>query len=130
MTINDTLSNTLSQILNSEKVGKSSCTIKNISKVIKEVLDILKKSKYIGDYKILKTNQGELIELNLIGAINKCGAIKPRFPIKKIDYEKFEKRYLPAKGFGLLIISTNKGMMTHAEAKEKKLGGKLIAYCY
>ena len=25
---------------------------------------------------------------------------------------------------------TTKGIMTHTEAKEKKLGGRLIAYCY
>lgn len=130
MTLNDPLANALSHILNSEKVGKQVCTIKNVSKVIKAVLEILKANKYLGDYEIKKTNQGEFLDLKLIGAINKCGAIKPRFPIEKKDYEKFEKRYLPAREFGILIVSTNKGMMTHKEAIEKGLGGRLIAYCY
>ena len=44
--------------------------------------------------------------------------------------EKFEKRYLPAKGFGLIIVSTSKGLMTHVDAEEKNIGGKMIAYCY
>ena len=44
--------------------------------------------------------------------------------------EKYEKRYLPAKQFGILIISTPKGLMTHVQAMDKKTGGKLIAYCY
>ena len=60
----------------------------------------------------------------------KCGAIKPNFSVKKDGFEKFEKRYLPAKDFGVLIVSTSQGIMTHVEAKEKKLGGKLIAYVY
>ena len=58
------------------------------------------------------------------------GAIKPRFAVKATEYEKFEKRYLPAKGFGILIVSTVKGLMTHYEAKQQGLGGRLIAYCY
>jgi ribosomal protein S8 len=30
----------------------------------------------------------------------------------------------------LLIISTSKGLLTNTEAKEKNVGGRLIAYCY
>ena len=29
-----------------------------------------------------------------------------------------------------MIISTNKGMMTHKEAQEEEIGGSLIAYFY
>ena len=122
MAMNDTLSNALSHILNSENSGKKECEINNASKVMVEVLNILKENKYVGDFKLVKTNKGNLIEINLIGGINKCGAIKPRFPIKKENFEKFEKRYLPAKDFGILIV--------HNKAMEKEIGGKLIAYCY
>ena len=45
-------------------------------------------------------------------------------------FEKFERRYLPAKDLGILFVSTPKGIMTHYDAKAKKLGGKLLAYCY
>ena len=71
-----------------------------------------------------------LIKVNLNGNINKCGVIKPRFAVKRKDFEKFEKRYLPAKDFGIIIISTPDGLMTHIQAKEKNLGGRLIAYVY
>jgi len=62
--------------------------------------------------------------------MNNCGVVKPRFSTKCTNFEKWEKRYLPAKDFGIILISTPKGIMTHIEAKEKKLGGRLIAYCY
>jgi small subunit ribosomal protein S8 len=130
MSLNDPLSNALSNVLNCEKTGKQICIIKNASSLIKGVLDILKEKGYVGEYKEVETTRGKIIELTLTGAINKCGTIKPRFPVKKTDYEKFEKRYLPAKDFGILIVSTNKGMMTHDEAMKKEFGGKLIAYCY
>ncbi|MBT4334632.1 30S ribosomal protein S8 [archaeon] len=130
MTLNDTLSNALSHLLNSEKAGKKECTLANASKVMVNVLNILHDSKYIGEFKVIESNKGKTIDVNLIGSLNKCGAIKPRFPAKTEDYEKFEKRYLPAKGFGILILSTSQGIMTHDQALEKKIGGKLLAYCY
>ena len=130
MSMNDPLANALSHILNCERLGKNECKIQNASKIIQKVLDIIKEDHYIGDYKIEDHGKGKIITLNLIGGLNKCGAIKPRFSVNWNEFEKFEKRYLPAKGFGILIVSTNKGIMTHTKALEKKLGGRLIAYCY
>ena len=130
MSLNDPLANVLSHILNSEKKGKQECLIKDVSNQIKKILELLKDKGYVGEFEIAKTNQGEYIKLKLLGAINKCGTIKPRFAVKKEDYPKFEKRYLPARDFGFLIVSTNKGIMSHYQALEKGLGGRLIAYCY
>jgi small subunit ribosomal protein S8 len=50
--------------------------------------------------------------------------------VKRDQYEKWEKRFLPAVGFGILIVSTQKGVMTHATAIEQGMGGRLIAYVY
>ena len=86
--------------------------------------------KYIGKPELIDKTTTPHIKVNLIGTLNKCAVIKPRFSVKKGDYEKFEKRYLPAKNVGIIIVSTSKGMMTHYEAKEKSLGGLLIAYFY
>ena len=130
MSLNDPLANALSLILNAEKVGKRECIIKPISKVIKKVFTILKENNYIGDFREINDLRGNYIKLNLLGNINKIGVIKPRFAVKKDGFEKFEKRYLLAKDFGIIIVSTSSGMMTHIEAKKKGLGGRLIAYCY
>lgn len=130
MSLNDPVSNILSNMQNAEKVGKKICKAKPVSKVITKILDILKAKHYIGEYKVIDDHKGKIIEVNLLGKINKCNVIKPRYPVKKDNYEKFEKRYLPAQGFGIIIVSTSKGIMTIEEAKEKKLGGRLLAYCY
>ncbi|MBU0536343.1 MAG: 30S ribosomal protein S8 [Nanoarchaeota archaeon] len=129
MSQNDLLSSALSKIQNAEKVAKKECVVKS-SKVIKKVLEIMNERRYIGGFTVIDDGKGGSIVINLIGKINKCGAVKPRYPIKIEDYEKFEKRYLIAKDFGFLIVSTSKGIMIHEKAKEKRLGGKLIAYCY
>lgn len=130
MSQNDPLSSTMSKLFNYEKVGKKECTVKPISNIIKKVLDILNTEGYLGKYEEVDDGRGKYLKISLLGNINKCGAIKPRFAVTVDNYEKFEKRYLPAKDFGLLIVSTSQGMMTHNQAKEKGLGGKLIAYCY
>ncbi len=130
MSMNDTLSTALSNILNAEKIGKQSCIVKPISKTIKVVFEIMKNNNFLGDIEYTENIKGGSAKVHLLGNINKCGSIKPRYNLKKIDYEKFEKRYLPAKDFGFLIVSTSKGVMTHSEAKEKKLGGRLLAYFY
>ena len=86
--------------------------------------------RYLGSFEENVDDKGGWLKINLIGNINKCGVIKPRFSAKNTAYEKWEKRYLPAKDFGILIVSTPQGIMTHHHAKEKKLGGRLVAYCY
>ncbi len=129
MTLNDPLSNALSKILNAEQSGKSKCIVQS-SKMIKGVLTLLNKHNFIGTFTEIKSNKGNILEVNLLKNINKCGVIKPRHPVDKDQIEKFEERYLPAKDFGFVIISTNKGLLTHTETKTKNIGGKLIAYCY
>jgi small subunit ribosomal protein S8 len=44
--------------------------------------------------------------------------------------EKWEKRFLPSRNLGLIILSTNKGVMDHVQAKEEHVGGVLLAYVY
>ena len=128
--LNDPLANMMSLVLNNELIGRSECIIKPVSKVIRESLKIMKQNDYIGGFKEVEDNRGNYIHLTLIGNINKCGVIKPRYSIKSNKFEKFERRYLPAKDLGILFVSTPKGIMTHYDAKAKKLGGRLLAYCY
>src|SRR3989338_2011461 len=91
--------------------------VKPVSKITKAVLEIMKDNHYIGAYTIIDDGKGGFIEINLIGGVNKCGAIKPRFAATVKEYDKFEKRFLPSKDFGIIILSTSKGIMTQDQAK-------------
>ncbi|AJF61379.1 TPA: 30S ribosomal protein S8 [Candidatus Woesearchaeota archaeon] len=130
MSLNDPLANVLSHIHIEEKKGKQKITVRNNSKIIRAVLDLLKANNYVGEYKVIENGRGGEIEISLLGAVNKIGVVRPRHSVTLKEYQKFEKRYLPAFGFGFLIVSTNQGLMTQEEAIKKKLGGKLIAYVY
>lgn len=128
--LNDILANALSKILNAEKRSRDTVSITPSSKIIKKVLEVMQDNLFIGEFKEISDNRGNVLKVNLLGKINNCCVIRPRHSVKIESYEKFEQRFLPAKDFGMIVISTNKGIMTLEEARKKKLGGRLIAYCY
>lgn len=130
MALNDPIADALSKILNAEKIGKKEVELYPVSNVLLQILDIFRKHRYVGEYKVEETTRGRIITLNLLGNINDCNSIKPRFPVTLKEFDKFEQRYLPAVDFGIIIITTSQGLMTLKEAREKKIGGRLLAYCY
>ena len=130
MTLMDHLSDALTNIRNNELQVNSTCTISPASKLIGHVLSVMKKENYISNFEYVDDNKAGKFEVELDGNINQCGVIKPRHAVKKDEFEKFEKRYLPAKNFGILIVTTPEGIMTHKEAKAKGIGGRLLAYMY
>jgi small subunit ribosomal protein S8 len=126
----DLLNDTLVAIKNAEAVGKQEVIIGPTSKLLEGVLKIMQQSGYIGDFEYVDDGRGGQFKINLIHHLNKCGVIKPRFSVKRKEYERWEQRYLPADNFGILVVSTPEGLMTHYDSKKKGLGGRLIAYIY
>src|SRR5574343_384029 len=124
MSLNDPIANALNNINNAEMASKQNCTL-NHSKFLENVLVLLKKEGYIKQYKVVDKKPVKQIVVYLGGRINKCKAVKPRYPVKKQDYEKFEKSYLISRDVGTLIVSTTEGVMSHKAAKEKGLGGRV-----
>ena len=130
MVLNDTLANALTKISQYEKLGKQECVISPASKIIADVLGIMKKFGYIKGYTKIKEGGKETFNVKFSGKINLCGVIKPRYALKNDEFEKYEKRYRPSRDMGIMIVSTTNGIVDHNKAKEDKVGGRLIAYCY
>jgi len=126
----DPLADALSTIKNAESTGKPDCTLRPASKLIGNVLKVMKEKGYIGDFEFIDDGKSGNFKVQLKGKINKCGVIRPRHAVKNTDFEKWEKRYLPAKGFGSIILTTPDGVMTHSEARDNGIGGELLAYVY
>lgn len=126
----DILSDALSTIKNARKAGKKECLIEPASELIKSVLKVMQKEGYIGLFELINDGKGGKFRVEIEKTLNDCNAIKPRFNVKKSEYDKWEKRFLPAAGFGTLIVTTSQGVMTHKKAIEEKTGGSLIAYVY
>lgn len=130
MTQLDILSNLMSAIKNAEAVRKRYVVIYPASKLGISVLKILQKYGYIGEIEIIEDSRGDKIRVELLGRINRCGAIRPRFPVRKDEILDFVKKYLPSRDLGILVISTSKGLKTHLECLEENVGGVLLAYVY
>jgi small subunit ribosomal protein S8 len=126
----DPVMDALTKLRNAEIASKTEVTLMPGSNFLGEILKIAKDNGYILDFKKID-NKGMLsFTVELSGKMNVCKAIKPRYAVKKNDFEKYEKRYLPARDLGLIVVSTPQGLMTHAQAKAKGLGGRLIAFMY
>jgi len=123
----DIVADGLNMILNAKKAGKGKVGIKIISNLLIEILKIMKQKGAIERYKI---NAKEKSVEVTPGKLTACKSIKPRFTVDLEGIEKYRRRYLPAREVGTLIVSTNKGLLTHEEAQQEKIGGCLIAYFY
>lgn len=120
----DIVADALNQIMNAKKARKTEVKINKKSKLLINVLDLMKKLTYL-DYKT--EGRGLVITIK---EINECKAIKPRFSVTVLETDRYVRRFLPSRGFGYVIISTSQGLLTHQEAVEKKIGGSLIAYVF
>ena len=123
----DIVADALNMIRNAKKAGKEHVKVKRISNLLIEVLKIMKQQGAVKKYKI--NSKEKSIEITVEDLVE-CKAIKPRFTVNKGQIEKYRRRYLPSRKMGTLIISTNKGLLTHEEARIEGIGGSLIAFFY
>lgn len=130
MAANNVLANLFASLQNAEMRNKKECMVIPASSLASEVLKVLQKRRYIGEFEFIDDGVGGKLRVQLLGRINRCGVISPRFPVKALKLVDWEHRYLPAFGVGTLIVSTPKGVMSHSEAQEKNLGGRLVGYVY
>ncbi len=116
--------------INSEMRNKHECIISPASRLLGRVLRIMQLNGYLGEFEFIDDGRSGKFKVQLLGRINKCGAIKPRFSVKMDRFEEWEKKYLPSREVGLLVISTPNGVLSHREARERRIGGRLLAFIY
>ena len=112
-----------------EAIGRTECTVP-ASGTIKNVLQVIHQHRYIGAFELVDDGKGGTFRVKLIGKINDCGVIKPRFSVTKGGFIKWEKRYLPSSEKGILIVTTSKGVMDQHSASKAGAGGRLLGYVY
>jgi small subunit ribosomal protein S8 len=126
----DPLVNALNTIMSHEGRRKTECIITPASGLVGRVLRLIQSKGYIGEIEYIDDGRQGKFRVQLFGRINECEAITPRFKTQVSEMEKWEKRFLPSRNLGLVILSTNKGVMDHVRAKEEHVGGVLLAYVY
>lgn len=125
----DILADAINTIKVHEGIGRDTCIVPD-TKLVKSVMEVLKKAEYILGYDTVKERTITKLSIRLAKRVNDIGVIKPRFAVSVDEYQKYETRFIPSRDFGILIVSTPKGIMTNKEAKEQHTGGRLLAYVY
>lgn len=124
------LSDCLRTIVNAERKGKKQVLIRPVSKLVIQFLKLMQVNGYIGEFEIIDDHRSKKIVIELIGRINKCGVISPRYDLTLDDFEKWTNSILPSRQFGHLVLSTNQGIFTHEEARHRHIGGKILGFFY
>ena len=125
----DLLADVFATIKNTEAIGRNECTTA-ASKIIRGVLKVMQKHCYIGEFEYIEDGKGGKFRIRLLGRINNCNVIKPRFSVQASDFIRWEKRFLPADNVGVLIVTTSRGIMDQGDAVKQNTGGKLLGFVY
>jgi small subunit ribosomal protein S8 len=131
MSRSDLIADTLTMIRNAVMAKKDTVDVL-ASNTIKSILDILKKQNYIDNFKLIEDKKQGLLRVYL-KYIKGQPAIRS---IKRISkpglrvYVKSDKIPSVLRGRGMAILTTSGGIMTDAEARNKGVGGEVIAYVW
>lgn len=120
----DPIADLLTRIRNAVK-AKHNTTVVPYSKLKVAVLEVLKKNKFIAGHKEMKVNGFDSIEIQLNGNQKELHLRRISRPGQRI-YLKSKDIKPILSGYGIGVISTSKGVMTTAEAREGGLGGEII----
>ncbi|EKM56820.1 uncharacterized protein PHACADRAFT_254154 [Phanerochaete carnosa HHB-10118-sp] len=124
------LNDCLNNIVNGERRGKRQVLIRPSSKVIVKFLSVMQRHGYIGEFEIVDDHRAGKIIVQLNGRLNKTGVISPRYNVQVDQIENWVNLLLPARSFGILILTTSSGILDHEEARRKHVGGKILGYVY
>jgi small subunit ribosomal protein S8 len=125
----DLISALFTTLQNNEMVRNRECIVK-ASKLVGEVLKVIQRHGYIGAFEYIENGRGGLYKIQLLGRINRSAPIRPHFSVAADELEEFERRFLPGRGIGVIVVTTPKGVMSHEEAKKHHTGGRLLGYVY
>jgi len=99
---------------------------------LKAIMQILRDQNYIDNYKLIEDKKQGILRVYLRYILGEP-AIRNIQRISRPGlrrYAKYKKIPSVLRGKGIAIVSTSAGIVTDKEAREKKLGGEVIAYIW
>ncbi|KCZ76345.1 hypothetical protein H311_02658 [Anncaliia algerae PRA109] len=124
------LTATCKAINNANRRGKKTVLIRFANKYTRAFLEKMQSFGYIGNITYIDDRREGKVIVELNGRLNKCGSICPNYHLKFNDVENYRSKLLPARQFGHLILSTDKGIIDHNEAINHNTGGMILGFFY
>lgn len=128
----DPISNMLTVIRNGNKAHKIKVDVP-FSKLSEEILNILKREKFIKDFKLIEDEKQGALRIYLRYNRENQSAIKGIRKISKPSlriYVKKDKIPVVDGGLGIAVLSTSRGVVTDLQAKEMQTGGEILCYVW
>ena len=125
----NTIADSMNMLKNAEMARKKEVIISPASNLLQRILRILQSNAYIGEFERYDDGRQGKFKIALLGKINEAkGLIRNSYYVSQ--FEALERRLLPAPGLGIIILSTNQGVMSMKEAEERHIGGQALCYVY
>lgn len=125
--VNDTLSDMLARIKNAQMMGKKQVEVID-SKLNRSVCDVLVDEGFLEAYDVIKVEEKPALSISLKYYMNKP-VIQMLQRVSKSSLRVYKQcRDIPKiiDGFGVMVLSTSKGVMSHLKAREAKVGGEAL----
>ena len=125
----NTIADSMNMLKNAEMARKKEVIVSPASNLLQRILRILQSNAYIGEFERYDDGRQGKFKIALLGKINEAkGLIRNSYYVSQ--FEALERKLLPAPGLGIIILSTNQGVMSMKEAEERHIGGQALCYVY
>jgi len=126
----DPIADMLTRIRNAAMANKKE-VLAPYSKIKFEIAKILMKEKFLDSVEVTEEGPKMLkMGLKYLNAKSVISSIKRISTVGRRMYIKYENIKPVLNGFGTMVLSTSRGIMTSKEAKKAKIGGEVICEVY
>ncbi|WP_124039188.1 30S ribosomal protein S8 [Neoactinobaculum massilliense] len=132
MTMTDPIADMLTRLRNANSAYHESVSMP-YSKIKASIAEILKREGYITDFQVEDARVGKTLTLTLKYGSGRSRALAGVKRVSKPGlrvYAKSTKLPQVLGGLGVAILSTSSGLLTDREAKDKGVGGEVLAYVW
>ena len=132
MNLTDPISNALTVIRNGSMAKKIKVDIP-FSKMTEEIFNILKREKFIKDFKFIDDKKQGTLRVYLRYTKDEESDIRGLSRISKPSLRIYVKKdEIPRVfgGLGIAILSTSRGIVTDTQAIEMQAGGEVLCYVW
>lgn len=128
MAMNDLVSNYLTRIRNAILAKKESVSNIPSSKVLEEISRVLKEEGYISDFHVneIAGKKSLAVDLKYYRDKSVISNIERVSKAGRRVYSQAAEIPFVREGLGISIVTTSKGVMTDALARELNIGGEII----
>ncbi len=126
--MNDIIADGLTRIRNAA-MRKMEVTTLNHSRLMEDVLKVFEEKGYIESFKVVEEGNKKFINVTLKYDENGDSVINELKRVSKPGrrvYKGYEDIKKFKNGFGTLVVSTSKGVLSNDEANAQKVGGEVI----